>query len=323
MSTTEIPGHATTDPSVVHVDMTLETVVIPVSDVDAREGVLRRTSDGGSTPTSEPATSGSSSSTLRVRGARSSSAPGSRRPHRGRPSTCSSSPTSRPRTTISPRTVSTPRSSTTRPAGTTASPRASGRRVPTPNDGRTRRSSEFRDPDGNVWQLQEITSRLPGRVDATARRSPPPTSSRGHSSVRRPRTASTRSARVSGTRTGPPGTPRSCWRSRPAPSRRSERLRRHRPRRRRARRALRRRARRRRAPRRGGRTRARGWRVLVLGVHPVQDAAPPGRGRARGERGRGDRRRSTSRPRSPGATTWCRSTPTRAPRSGSPTTAST
>ena len=25
---------------------------------------------------------------------------------------------------------------------------------------------EFRDPDGNVWQLQEITSRLPGRVDS-------------------------------------------------------------------------------------------------------------------------------------------------------------
>ncbi len=28
--------------------------------------------------------------------------------------------------------------------------------------------AEFRDPDGNVWQLQEITSRLPGRVDATS-----------------------------------------------------------------------------------------------------------------------------------------------------------
>lgn len=27
---------------------------------------------------------------------------------------------------------------------------------------------EFRDPDGNLWQLQEITSRLPGRVDATS-----------------------------------------------------------------------------------------------------------------------------------------------------------
>jgi catechol 2,3-dioxygenase-like lactoylglutathione lyase family enzyme len=27
---------------------------------------------------------------------------------------------------------------------------------------------EFSDPDGNVWQLQEITTRLPGRVDAAA-----------------------------------------------------------------------------------------------------------------------------------------------------------
>ena len=26
---------------------------------------------------------------------------------------------------------------------------------------------EFTDPDGNLWQLQEITSRLPGRVDST------------------------------------------------------------------------------------------------------------------------------------------------------------
>src|SRR6478672_8043738 len=26
--------------------------------------------------------------------------------------------------------------------------------------------AEFRDPDGNVWQLQEITSRLPGRIEA-------------------------------------------------------------------------------------------------------------------------------------------------------------
>jgi catechol 2,3-dioxygenase-like lactoylglutathione lyase family enzyme len=27
--------------------------------------------------------------------------------------------------------------------------------------------AEFTDPDGNLWQLQEITSRLPGRVDST------------------------------------------------------------------------------------------------------------------------------------------------------------
>jgi catechol 2,3-dioxygenase-like lactoylglutathione lyase family enzyme len=36
-------------------------------------------------------------------------------------------------------------------------------------EGRTYASfAEFRDPDGNVWQLQEITSRLPGRIDATS-----------------------------------------------------------------------------------------------------------------------------------------------------------
>lgn len=28
--------------------------------------------------------------------------------------------------------------------------------------------AEFSDPDGNLWQLQEITDRLPGRVDAAA-----------------------------------------------------------------------------------------------------------------------------------------------------------
>jgi len=45
-----------------------------------------------------------------------------------------------------------------------ASTRASG---PDP-DRRTYASFlEFTDPDGNLWQLQEITSRLPGRIDAT------------------------------------------------------------------------------------------------------------------------------------------------------------
>src|SRR5256885_14834664 len=34
MSTTEVPGRATTDSNVVHLDMKLETVVIAVSDVD-------------------------------------------------------------------------------------------------------------------------------------------------------------------------------------------------------------------------------------------------------------------------------------------------
>ena len=53
----------------------------------------------------------------------------------------------------------------------------------------------FSDPDGNSWQLQEVTSRLPGRVDSTTATF----SSAGdleprRSSGPRPRTVSTRSA---------------------------------------------------------------------------------------------------------------------------------
>ena len=38
----------------------------------------------------------------------------------------------------------------------------------TPSIAATARIASFDDPDGNVWQLQEITTRLPGRVDAAA-----------------------------------------------------------------------------------------------------------------------------------------------------------
>jgi hypothetical protein len=42
-------------------------------------------------------------------------------------------------------------------------------RVPGPDPERRTYSSfaSFRDPDGNVWMLQEITARLPGRVTQT------------------------------------------------------------------------------------------------------------------------------------------------------------
>ncbi len=39
---------------------------------------------------------------------------------------------------------------------------------PDPEHGSYRSFASFRDPDGNGWFLQEITTRLPGRIDATA-----------------------------------------------------------------------------------------------------------------------------------------------------------
>ena len=75
--------------------------------------------------------------------------------------------------------------------------------------------AQFNDPDGNVWQLQEITTRLPGRVDAMT------TSSVGErpgdrDAARLAPTASTRSAPVRRIRTGQIGTPRTWRRSRRA-----------------------------------------------------------------------------------------------------------
>ena len=58
------------------------------------------------------------------------------------------------------------------------------------------------------------------------------------------------------------------------------------------------------------RARAGRRRVLVLGVHPVQDAAAAGRGGARPRARRRRPPRSTSRPRSRGATSWSPTTPT-------------
>ena len=61
---------------------------------------------------------------------------------------------------------------------------------------------------------------------------------------------------------------------------------------------------------RGRRARAGRRRVLLLRVHPVQDAAAARRGGAGGARGGRRPPRSTSRPRWPGATSWSPTTPT-------------
>ena len=98
--------------------------------------------------------------------------------------------------------------------------RASGR---DPEQRSYRSFASFRDPDGNGWLLQEITARLPGRVE-TARPSPRRSISRRRCVAPRPLTASMKSALGSGTRTGPTGTPRILSPSRPAGSRRRSAL---------------------------------------------------------------------------------------------------
>ena len=169
MSTTEVPGNATSGGNV---DLKLEVVVIPVSDVDRAkafyEGLGWRLDadlafDNGFrivqfTPPGlgvlDP-----------VRHGLTSAAPGSAH------EPASSSPTSRPRTTSSSRAVSTPSEVFHDSSG---GYNRFDRRHERPGErSRPRHASyasfaEFSDPDGNVWLLQEITSRLPGRVDAAA-----------------------------------------------------------------------------------------------------------------------------------------------------------
>ena len=98
---------------------------------------------------------------------------------------------------------------------------------PDPEHRSYRSFASFHDPDGNGWLFQEITARLPGRIDFTT------TSFASASDLAAPRfvehqppTACTRSAPASTTRTGRTGTPPTWWRSRPGPNCRNERLRR-------------------------------------------------------------------------------------------------
>ena len=220
MSTAEIPGHATTDPSVVHVDLALETAVIAVSDVDRAKAFYgglgwRLDADLGA------AASAIVQFTRPVRGARSSSAPGSRRPRPVRP----------------------------QPARRV---RHRGR-APRARCARRRRASVFHDATGGYNRFDperpgegsrpratdvRVVRRVPrpGRERVAAagdhqpaarprrrrrRDVPPSTSSRARSTRAEAAHGEHEKRTVSGTRTGPPGTPRTCWRSRPEPSRRT------------------------------------------------------------------------------------------------------
>ena len=198
MSTTEVPSNATSDASVGRVDMKLEAVVIPVSDVDRAkefyEGLGWRLDadfafDNGFrvvqfTPPG-----------LGVLGpvrhehhfGRARLGPGpvpDRLRHRGRHDDLVAHGVD----------ASEVFHAGARALSSSPTARAVGRAGPRPITPATARSPTFSDPDGNGWLLQEITNRLPGRVDAAddgVRSAADLASALG---VRRPPTASTRSA---------------------------------------------------------------------------------------------------------------------------------
>ncbi|MGA7380409.1 MAG: VOC family protein [Terriglobales bacterium] len=96
---------------------------------------------------------------------------------------------------------------------------------PDPAHSSYRSFASFRDPDGNGWLFQEITTRLPGRIDSGVTSFSSASDLAGHFGVRRPPTASTRSVLARQIRTGPTGTPGTWWQNSPAKSCRNERLR--------------------------------------------------------------------------------------------------
>jgi catechol 2,3-dioxygenase-like lactoylglutathione lyase family enzyme len=93
---------------------------------------------------------------------------------------------------------------------------------PDPERGSYRTYASFSDPDGNGWLFQEVTARLPGRVDAD--HTTFTSSTELASALRRAaaRTASTRSGPAGPMRTGRTGTPSTSSASRPGRSCRHE-----------------------------------------------------------------------------------------------------
>ena len=183
-------------------------------------------SDGGWTPISPSTTaSGSSSSPLPAPALGAVRDPhhhrGTRAPRRA---STWSSPMSRPPATSSP--PAAPRSATCSTPGRRARSsrpmRASGSAARADERASYSSFATFHDPDGNTWLLQEVTTRLPGRID------PAETTFASVEDLARDRRAAAAHGEHEkrtgeATRTGPTGTPPTWSPSRPGRSSRRER----------------------------------------------------------------------------------------------------
>jgi catechol 2,3-dioxygenase-like lactoylglutathione lyase family enzyme len=155
MSATEVPSNATGDTSFGRVDMKLEVVVIPVSDVDRAKEFYGRV--GWRLDVTPP-------------GVVQLTPPGSACSVQFGRNLTTAAPGSAQRTYLVVSDIEAARDQLVA-AGIDVSDifhigpdgPASG---PDPERGSYRSLATFSDPDGNSWLLQEITTRLPGRVEA-------------------------------------------------------------------------------------------------------------------------------------------------------------
>ena len=160
MSATRAPN-ASREADVGRVDMQLEIDIIPVSMSTAPSSSMDGWV-GGSTTTSLRWTAfGSSNSRRRAPAVRSRSVRGSLWPRLARPRGGWLSPTSKRLM------VNSSGATSTRVTCGTARRSQSRRGSPAPTRARELRVVLlFSDPDGNTWLVQEVTTRLPGRIDA-------------------------------------------------------------------------------------------------------------------------------------------------------------
>jgi catechol 2,3-dioxygenase-like lactoylglutathione lyase family enzyme len=167
VSTTDVPGHATTEAIGSHVETALEAVVIAVSDVDRAKAFYeglgwRLDADlGGGDFRIVQFTPPGSACSIQFGAGLTGAEPGSAL------NLLVASDVETARDDLAAHGVSAELFHDGMGGYNrfTESVRAEG---PDPERRTYASFSEFRDPDGNVWQLQEITNRLPGRVETAA-----------------------------------------------------------------------------------------------------------------------------------------------------------